>query len=336
MAVTVTDLLGTIRDNASDLYISRVPEYNKSNLGQIGDAITEDKNIMNEFINALVNKIAFSNIVNKTYKNPLSILKGTEIPYGNSIEEIYINPAVDSGYSTDGNTLLTTVKPDGKVCYYALNRKSKYEFSVNMVQLQRAFTNEQNFMEFYNKVVIALYSGDEMDEFILCKNVVGKTIDKGSTKIVNVSLASPKEFAKAISNCSKNFTFPSKTFNGYNATLKGSEKPCITWCDTVNQCLLITAEAQTSIDYDLLATFFNIPTDTLERMTILVDEIPSETATIHAVLCDKATIQMRDNVFKTDTFYNGGTMETKLFLHHWETIYFSMFGNAVAFGTPNA
>ena len=91
MAITVSDILGTIRDNASDMYINRITEYNKTNLPQIGDAITSDKNIMNEFIDSLVNKIAFSHIRNKSFKNPLARLKERDIPYGNNIEEIYIN-----------------------------------------------------------------------------------------------------------------------------------------------------------------------------------------------------------------------------------------------------
>ena len=332
MAITISDILGTIRDNASAMYIERVPEYNKTNISQIGDAITSDKNVMNEFMTALVNKIAFSNIKNKSFKNPLARLKNADMPYGNNIEEIYINPATDSGYSTDGNTLLKTVKPDGKVCYYGLNRKSKYEFSVNMPMLKRAFLSEGNFTEFYNGIVTALYSGDEMDEFILCKNAIGKAIDNGAIKVVESDLANPSEFAKAISNASKHFMFPSTVFCGYNKNLKENEKACITWCDTSKQCLLITAEAQTTIDYDLLSTFFNVPTDTLERMTILVDEIPSETANISALLCDVSAIQMRDSIYQTDTFQNVSTLETKLFLHHWETIFFSMFANAVAFG----
>ena len=336
MAITITDILDTIRDNASDMYIERVPAYTRNNLGQIGDAITSEKNVMNEFINALVNKIAFSNIKNKAFKNPLARLKGNNMPYGNNIEEIYINPSTDSGYSADGNTLLTTVKPDGKVCYYGLNRKSKYEFSINMPMLQRAFLNDSNFMEFYNAIVTALYSGDEMDEFILTKNAIGQCIDKNVMTFVEADISNANSFAKAISNTSKHFTFPSTVFCGYNTHLKEQEKKCVTWCPTDNQCLLITAEAQTSLDYDLLSTFFHVPTDALERMTILVDEIPSTSKNVLAVLCDASAIQMRDSIYQTETFNNVGTLETKLFLHHWQTIYFSMFANAVAFGTDKA
>jgi len=86
MAVTAQQILATIRDNASADYIARVPEYTRNNLGQVGDAITSDGNIMNEFITALVDKVAFSNVKSKMYKNPLARLKGTGVPRGNTIE----------------------------------------------------------------------------------------------------------------------------------------------------------------------------------------------------------------------------------------------------------
>ena len=53
-------------------------------------------------------------------------------------------------------------------------------------------------------------------------------------------------------------------------------------------------------------------------------------------MCDASAIQMRDSIYQTETFNNVGTLETKLVLHHWQTIYFSMFANAVAFGTDKA
>lgn len=100
MALTASLILGTILDESTDIYKTRVPEYTKNNLKQIGDAITEDKNIMNEFISSIINKIALSNVKSKMYNNPLARLKqGGGVPYGATIEEIFVNPAVDQGLS---------------------------------------------------------------------------------------------------------------------------------------------------------------------------------------------------------------------------------------------
>lgn len=333
---TTLDILNTIRDNASELYITRIPEATKSNLMQIGDAITSDKNIMNEFITSLVNKVVETNIRSKLFKNPLARLKGTEIPMGNTIEEIFVNPAVDTGFNTDGNMLLKQVTPDVKVCYYAMNRQSSYSVSISKIQLKRAFTNEQAFMELYNSIVTSLYSGDEIDEFITCKNVIGKTIDEGAITVIDSDLSNAKGLAKSIGTMAKSMQFPTTDLCGYNKVnadkIAEGETACLTFTPTDSQALFITATAQTEIDYEFLATIYNKSVAELQAISILVDEIPSENYEVYAVLCDIGCLQLRDNDFVVDNFINPSNQTVKAFLHHWQTIYFSMFGNAVAYG----
>lgn len=338
MAVSITDILGTIRDNASDMYVSRVPEYNKTNLKQVGDAISSDHNIMNDFMSALVNKIAFSNVKSRMYNNPLARLKQTSgRPLGNTIEEIFVNPATDVGYDTDGNKLLKTTKPDGKVCYYGLNRQSSYPISIRENDLQRAFTSEQEFMSLYDGIVASMYSGDQIDEFILTKGVLSKAIDEGAMQVIESDLANPKTLAKSISNVSKSFAFPSTQYAGYNlvnktAITEKTDTACVTFCDTSRQCLIIRADAQTEIDYEVLATMFHMEVAKLEAMTILVDAIPSEKFDVYAVLCDIDSIQVRDTVFKVTSQEIGSALQWNFWLHHWQFLFLSMFGNAVAFG----
>lgn len=336
MGVTAIDILETIRDNASADYIARVPEATRENLNQVGEAITANSNIMNEFITALVNKVALSNVRSKMFNNPLKILKSAGIPKGNTIEEIFINPATDAGYDKDQTKLLKTTKPDGKVAYYGLNRQSSYPVTINESEIARAFTSEQEFMSMYNAIVISMYSGDEIDEFMLMKALAGKAIDEGAIKVLTADMTKPKELAKAISNCSKSFAFPSTAFAGYNLVndkvLAGTETKCMTFCPTNNQCLLVRADVQTEIDYEVLATMFHMEVAKLEAMTILVDDIPSENYDVYAVLCDRDTVQVRDMQFKVTSQYIASSLEWNFWLHHWQFLFWSMFGNAVAFG----
>lgn len=334
--VNAVDILETIRDNASADYIARVPSATRDNLSQVGKAITSDSNIMNEFITTLVNKVALSNVKSKMFSNPLKILKSAGIPRGNTIEEIFINPSTDAGYSKDQTKLLKTTKPDGKTAYYGLNRQSSYPVTINENELIRAFTSEQEFMSLYNAIVTSMYSGDEIDEFMLMKGLCGKAVDSGAMEVLNTDLTKPKELSKAISNCSKAFTFPSTKFAGYNLVnenvLSGTETKCMTFCPTSNQCLLIRADVQTEIDYEVLATMFHMEVAKLEAMTILVDNIPSDKYDIYAVLCDRDTVQVRDMTFKVTSQYIGSSLEWNFWLHHWQFLFWSMFGNSVAFG----
>lgn len=336
MAVSITDILETIRDNASNEYLQIVPTATGNNLQQIGDAITSDKNIMNEFIGTIINKIAFTLIKNKMFTNPLAVLKTSGIPMGNTIEELYVNPALDIGYQTDPTYLLKNTTPDGKSAYYGQNRKSCYPITINEAQLRRAFTSEQEFFSFYNNIVTSLYSGDNIDEFMLTKKMLGLAIDNECMKIIESDSSQPKLLAKAIQKMSNLFQFASTEWNGYNLVNKdkiaGGEKACKTFTPKENQVLLLTSDIQVDIDYDVLATMFHIPTEQLERMTILVDEIPCETHDIYAMLLDRDSIQIRDTTFKISEQYVGSNLSWNIWLHHWQFIYLSMFGNAVAFG----
>jgi len=341
MALTTSLILGTLLDESTELYQSRVPEYTRNNLKQIGDAITSDKNIMNEFIDSLINKVALSNVKSKMFNNPLARLKQAGgVPYGRTIEEIFINPATDQGFDTDGTKLLKQTKPDGKTCYYGLNRQSMYAVTVTRAQLQQAFTSEQSFMSLYSKILSSMYSGDQIDEFMLTKGAIAKAIDAGAMQVVRTDLADPKTLQKTISNVSKAFMFPTTEFAGYNLVnsdaIANGETPCITFCDTDRQALLLRSDAQTEINYEVLATLFNIEIVQLQAMTILVDNFPCDNYDIYAVLCDIDAIQVIDSVFETDDQKLGSALSWNYWLHHWQFLFVSMFGNMTAFGKPKS
>jgi hypothetical protein len=346
MAVSAVDILNTIRDNSNTDYIARVPSATRANIEQVGQAITSEKNIMNDFINALINKVALTNIQSKMFHNPLARFKqAIGRPMGNTIEELFINPSTDKGYSTDNTLLLATTKPDGKACYYALNRQSKYPVTINKNALVRAFNSERSFMSFYNAIITSLYSGDQMDEFALAKNVFSVNIDNENIKLIECDITSQKEVAKAMSNMSDYFTFPSTAFNGYNlvnaaAITAGNDTKVNTFCPTENQVLLIRADIATEINYEVLASMFHMELAKLQAMTIKVDtfntvQLKSDNTKkfdTYAVLADKEALQMMDDVFETDSQYIGSSMQWNIWLHHWQWLYLSMFANCVAFG----
>jgi hypothetical protein len=336
---TAIQILNTIRDNASADY-ARIPLATKDNLDQVGKAITASSNTMNEFITSLVNKVAFSQIMSKMYTNPLQKLKSVGVPYGSTIEEIFINPATDLGFQTDGTYLLTNKTPDGKTAYYGQNRKGFYMHSIREVDLQQAFRSEQAFMSMYNGIVSSLFSGDNIDEFLITKQMLGLAVDNDTITRIDCDLTQPKEVAKAISNLSKTFSFPSTQFSGYNkvnaTAITAGEKACNTFCYPKDQCLILRADAQTEIDYEVLATMFHMEIAKLEAMTILVDNIPSTEFDVYAILCDKESIQMRDTVYRTEIEFLKSNLTWQVMLHHWQYVYLSMFGNCVVFGKTKA
>ena len=55
--MNLQEILNTIRDNASQVYQDRVPEATRSNIQEVGEAISDPNNavVANEFMSTLLN-----------------------------------------------------------------------------------------------------------------------------------------------------------------------------------------------------------------------------------------------------------------------------------------
>lgn len=333
-------ILDTIRANASTEYQERVPAATQANITEVGAPILTYQSTQNEFLNALVNRIALTIIRNKTLKNPLAVLKKGTIPLGSDIQEIFTNMAKDNGFDGSGSKLLTKTTPDTKVLYQRMNRQGQYAVTISKQQLQTAFTSYSELEKMLSGIVTSMYSGDNYDEFILMKNLFADAIT--SDKIVKADIsavvdeATAKQLVKGIKKISKGFTFPSSNFNTYFANKPESDtstNPVVTWTPTEDQILLIRADIMTDIDVDVLAAAFNMDKVQFMAQSLEVDSFGSAETCV-AVLCDRSFVQVYDNLFETTEFYNAQGLYWNYWLNHWQTIGYSLFANAVAFLEP--
>ena len=283
-------------------------------------------------------KIAFTRVSNRRYKNPLAVLKKGLKPYGTDIEDIYTNPVkavTFNGSATDD--MLKITKPDTKTLYYRTNRQDKYAVTVSESQLQKAFTSFGELEKFINSIISAMYSGDEMDEYLLMRNAVADSITEGKMKTISVDYSGDEETSKGliklIKTLSANFTFPSKEYNGYNqlnaeAITGGSITPCTTWTPFENQVILIRSDVDASTDVEVLAKAFNMEkTDFLKRKFVVDTFGDADTL---CVICDEAMFQFYDDLYKVKSFDNGSNLSTNYWLHHWQTLGLCLYANAVA------
>lgn len=336
--MSMQGILNTIRANASEEYQNRVPESTRTNIAEVGAPITTYQSTQNEFLNALVNRIALTIIQNKTAKNPLAILKKGTIPLGADIQEIFTNMAKDTGFDGEGSKLLTKTISDTKTLYHRINRKGQYPVTISKQQLQTAFTSFAQLEKMLGSIVTAMYSGDMYDEFILMKNLFADAILDETPKIVTTLLddvvdeSTGKKFIKAVKNASSAFTFPSSAFNKYydNKPITDEGDPVITWTPVEDQILIIRADIMNEIDVDVLASAFNMGKVEFMASVLKVDSFGSATNCM-AVLCDRSWIQVYDNLFETSEFYNSQGLYWNYWLNHWQTYSFSLFANAVAF-----
>ena len=331
----MTAILNTIRANASEMYQTRVPEATQTNLVDVGTAIMSYQASENEFLSALVNKIAMVIVRNKTFKNPLSVLKKGGVPLGRNIEEIYTNPATGTTFDPTGAKLLERVIPDTKAIYHSMNRQGMYKATISKAQLIHAFTSYSALEQLLNSIVNSIYSGDNLDEFMLMKELFSTAIAGNKMKTVNV--ADPvngdtaKAFVKAIRTVGQSMQFPTTAYNTYFDINKDTDaKPVVTWTPLENQVLILRNDVSVNVDVELLAQAFNVSYTDLQQRTLIVDGFGSE-VNCGAVLCDESYVQVYDNLTQMESFHNGEGLYDNFIYHHWQTYSLSLFANAVGF-----
>lgn len=331
----MVNVLNAILADASADYQSRVPAATQNNITEVGSSIMSYQATENEFLSALVNKIAMVIVRNKTFRNPLAVLKKGGVPLGRNIEEIYTNPATGTTFDPTGAKLLNRVIPDTKAIYHSMNRQGQYKATVSKSQLIHAFTSYSALEQLLNSIVNSIYSGDNLDEFMLMKELFASAITGGKLKTVEVDPISgndtAKAFVKSIRSVGQAMEFPSDNFNSYYDINKDTDaKPVITWTPKENQVLILRNDVSVDVDVELLAQAFNVSYTDLQQRTLIVDSFGSAT-NCGAILCDESFVQVYDNLTQMETFHNGEGLYDNYIYHHWQTYSLSLFANAMAF-----
>ncbi len=336
----MVNVLNTILAQGSADYQARVPQATQTNITEVGASIMKYQATENEFLSALVNKIALTIVHNKTFRNPLAVLKKGGVPLGKNIEEIYTNPATGTTFDPSGSKLLERAIPDTKAIYHTMNRQGQYKATVTKAQLIQAFTSYQALEKLLNSIVNSIYSGDNLDEFLLMKQLFASAITGKKIKTIDVAKVTDtdtaKAFVKSIKTVGQAMEFPSSNFNSYYEINKETDaKPVITWTPLENQVLILRNDISVDVDVELLAKAFNVSYTDLQQRTLIVDGF-GDNVNCGAVLCDEAFVQVYDNLQQMEQFHNGEGLYDNYIYHHWQTYSLSLFANATAFMLTDA
>lgn len=341
MAIDMVEMLNTIRANASTNYNTRVPEATKDNLSETKAALLGDVELANEFMGMLMNKVAFTLVHNKLFKNPLAILKKGSKPLGDSVEEIFINYAKASAYDAEGSDLLSRKLPDVKAVYHTMNRKDKYKVTVTYEMLSKAFNSYGALNNFVSGIVNSLYNGANLDEFTLMKRLITDAVVKAfcwSEDLddeVSTSAEGATKFIKAVKLVSTNMQFPSSKYNGYLYCQETDTVPVTTFTALEDQYIIMDSATAVAIDVDVLANAFNMSKMDFLARRIVVDSFMTDSIAVDglpiAIIMDKDFIQVYDDMIKMTTFKNPEGLYDNYYLHVWQTMAVSPLVNAVAF-----
>lgn len=332
-----------IRTNSSQAYQDAVPIATKTNIQEIGNILLNDayQPMLNEFVNNLINRIALTIVRNKSYDNPLAMFKKGSVPLGTDIQDIYENPANPEAYEYSDvamQKLLTITDPDTHVAYYRRNRQDLYTKTITREGLQGAFASWDKFNDFITAITQSLYSGNYISEFDYTKGLIDGAYDNNKVivEVVNAvqDESSATAFVKKLRALYSKMSFPSTEYNAYSK-FSGAKGVIKTWTNKDRICVIVTADIMAEVDVDVLARAFNMDKADFLGRVIEIDKF--ENPEIQAVICDEAWLQIYDNIFRFDEFYNARTMSWNEYLHAWGTFAICPFANAVILATeqPN-
>nr|DAL59327.1 MAG TPA_asm: Head protein [Caudoviricetes sp.] len=345
------DILNAIRNSASTNYRDFVPTAKSTpeSIRRIGEIIMQYTPLQNEFLNALVNRIARVIITSKMYSNPLSMFKKGLIDFGETIEEIFVNIANPHQYDVEEseNKVFAREIPDVRAAFHTLNYKKFYKQTIQNKDLNQAFLSWDGITDLISKIVNAMYTAANYDEFVTTKYMLAKAILDGRLSAITVDANDAKGAVTKIKGVSNALTFMS---NNYNAA--GVQ----TFTDKDDQYLLVNSQFDSEIDVEVLASAFNMSKAEFMGHRILIDgfgtldvarlnalfkddpnyEEPSQDTltalnAIPAVLVDKNFFMIFDNMYEFTENYNGQGLYWNYFYHTWKTFSMSPFANALVF-----
>lgn len=332
-------VFNVVRENMNEVYMNTLPSATEDNIQTISNILFNDayQPMLNDFVTNLINRIGLTIVRNKTFNNPLSILRKGSMPLGTDIQDIYENPAEAEQYelsNTEMAKLLTITDPDTHVAYYRRNRKDLYTKTISRENLQGAFVSWDKFEDYISAITTSLYSGNYIDEFKLTKALVDGAYDNNKVIVETVNAvtdeASAKAFVKKARALFNKMKFPSTDYNAYSK-FSGAKGQITTWTDEDRVVMIVTSDLMAEVDVDVLARAFNIDNTKFLGRVIEVDKF--ENPEIQAVICDEAWFQIYENVMRFDEFYNARVMAWNEYLHVWQTYAICPFANSVVLAT---
>lgn len=339
--------LNAIREISSEIYHKYIPIIDDdTDIGKFADPILTVPEVYNEFCNALINRIVYTQFQIKSFRNPLAGLEGDRIPLGYAGQEIYTNPAKGRQFNVnDFAGLLVKYEADVKVQYMAINSDLQYPVTFTRQQLKKAFVSWGDLETFIDSLSNSLYNGAYIDEFNFTKNIISGAYKDNKAVIEQITAISDEDTAKAFVERARelylNFQLPSSDYNAWGK-MDGSGRPIITWTNPEDIVFIIKNSLRAKLDVQVLANAFNMDKTTLLGNIITVDnfdvydedgEKVFDGSNIVGLMADRSWFRIKRQDMFMDSFYNPNNRTVQYYLNIIKMYNFSLFANGVIFAT---
>lgn len=344
------DILNVIRENASYEYQNAVPSVTKyTDIPKVGEIIYGTPAIANQFLNALINRIALVAVKSATFNNPYYRLKKGYLEFGETVEEIFVNIAQVVDYNPEKGAAreFQRTLPQVDSAFHVMNWRVMYPVTIQDEDLKQAFLSIDGVTSLIAKIVDSVYTAAEYDEYLLFKYLLIKNITKGKFYPVGIDLTDMKDVATKFRSYSNQLTFMSNKY---------SEMRVRTTTPKERQIIFMDSDFNAKFDVEVLASAFNMDKADFIGSLHLIDEwttfdnerfntiranstgLEEVTARelelmhdVKAVLIDEQWFQVYDNNNKFTEKYVASGLYWNYFYHTWKTISSSPFANAIVF-----
>ena len=344
------DILNTIRANASANYLASVPAVGTyKDIPRVGEVLYGYPALANEFLTALVNRIALVRAKSATFNNRFARLKKGYLEYGETVEEVFVEIAKAREFSAEkaASREFKRTIPDVRTAFHAINWKVQYPVTIEQEQLRQAFLSMDGVQSLIAKIVDSVYVAAEYDEYLLFKYLLIKGIAHGKMYPVAFDATDMKNSAKKFRGISNKIEFIDTKYNAAGVHTNTAK---------ADQAIFMGAEFNADYDVDVLASAFNMDKATFMGNLQLIDDfttfdnarwdviregcdgIEEVTAAelalmqnVKAVLVDEEWFQIYDNLNQFTETYVGSGLYWNYFYNVWKTVSASPFSNAIVF-----
>lgn len=333
-------------------------EDSLASLRGIGNVIMQYQPLQNAFLSALVNRIGRVIITSRLYENPWASFKKGLLEYGETVEEIFVNIAKPHQFDPEvaETEIFKREIPDVRAAFHTMNYQKFYKTTVSNDQLRQAFLSWQGITDLIGKIIDALYTSANYDEFITMKYLISRTALDGNiypSSLPAVTAENANSIVSSIKGISNVLEFMSTDYNMAGVA---------TYTDKRFQYLILNAKFSAVIDVESLARAFNLSYVDFMGRAIMVDSfrpnateilrmnelyaddptyVPFTDAELNqldnvpAVLVDESWFMIFDNYYNMTEQYNGQGLYWNYWYHVWKTFSVSPFSNAILFTTES-
>lgn len=345
MALDNVTFASMVSGLASQEYKDRVPVATQENIGNIEEIISTYPTAKNEFISVLTNQVAKQLFFSKAYENPYKLFNRGMLPFGKSIESIFVDIIKGKQRTHETNTtnlatdLLAREVPNVKVEYYSENFRHQYKTTITDEELKGAFRAENGLSSMTGRILQAPLTSIEYDMQEMVLHALpelkgGKaTIDKTAyTAMTEEEKA--KILVKTIKSQVIKMGFLNNEHNGQGVMTFSKPQDLVVFLDP---------DMMANIDVELLAQAFNIskaevplhvlPVPKFTKRTVSTGGSEETTVTYAedtdclAIICDKDAIQIYETLNSSESFRNPQGIYTNIFFNRWGIMSACNFAN---------